>query len=129
MTDVKARLSDLDNALITIKESAEKLPILLGEAKTRLKEAESNLLSTSNAVLKFGYNDLVQGEKANVESLEKLISENGKLLENDKTLRVEIDKKLQAANETIAFINVTAKVEGELKTFTIAPNLKVIDLD
>lgn len=127
--DFDSSLVHLDKALSSINESLEKLPIQLEAAKKRLAEAEVNRKKATYPVIQLGFDEVILGEKRNIASFTELIAKNQELLEKDKLLRKQIDKDLQQANDSIAYIKVRAKVGGKEKKYNLSPELKMLDLD
>jgi len=123
---LNARLLVLDSALLSLDQSAKELQINLESSTIGLEEAERNLSEVSHPALVYGFNENVKGEKRNIESFTNLIEENSILTETSKKEREQIQNQLLFAGETIACIQVSAKVDELVKEYILSPDLKII---
>ena len=91
-----------------------------------LDEAKRNLSKVSHPALTFGFNDIINSQKKNIESFTNLIDQNNALTETIKKECEQIKNKLHHAGDVIAYIKVSAKVDQSLKEYIISPDLKII---
>ena len=124
---LKERLGVIDSTLIEYGSSLKKLEAKRTDLEVSLKETENNLAEVSHPALLYGFNETIESYKRTIESYTQIIDSNIKNTEVINGEREQINKQLMTANETIAYVHVSAKVEKVLKDYILSPDLKIIN--
>lgn len=123
---LNSRMVVLDSTLIALEQSLKKMKASKEASINGLDEAKRNLSKVSHPALVFGFNDVINKQKKNIESFTNLINQNNIVTKTINEERQKIQNKLKHAGKVIAYIKVSAKVDQSLKEYIISPNLKVI---
>ena len=111
----------------TVLASTLKLEAKRTDLEVSLKETENNLAEVSHPALLYGFNETIESYKRTIESYTQMIDSNIKNTEVINGEREQINKQLMTANETIAYVHVSAKVDKVLKDYILSPDLKIIN--
>lgn len=125
--NLKERLGAIDSTLIEYSSNLKKLEATRSDLQISLKETENNLAEVSHPALLYGFNETIESYKRTIESYTKMIDSNIKNTEVINGEREQINKQLMTANETIAYVHVSAKVDKVLKDYILSPDLKIIN--
>lgn len=125
--NLKERLGVIDSTLIEYSSNLKKLEATRRDLQISLKETENNLAEVSHPALLYGFNETIESYKRTIESYTKMIDSNIKNTEVINGEREQINKQLMTANETIAYVHVSAKVDKVLKDYILSPDLKIIN--
>lgn len=123
---LNSRMVVLDSTLIALEQSLKKMKASKEASINRLDEAKRNLSKVSHPALVFGFNDVINKQKKNIESFTNLINQNNTVTETINQELRNIKNKLKHAGKIIAYIKVSAKVEQSVKEYILSPDLKVI---
>tara|TARA_B100001758_G_C18135190_1_gene465998 strand:+ start:142 stop:669 length:528 start_codon:yes stop_codon:yes gene_type:complete len=123
---LNARIVVLDSTLLTLTQSLKKMKASKEASIIGLDEAKRNLSKVSNPALVFGFNDIINKQKKNIESFTNLINQNNTVTQTINQERQKIQNKLKHAGDVIAYIKVSAKVDQSVKEYIISPDLKII---
>tara|TARA_B100000524_G_C23642659_1_gene367267 strand:+ start:598 stop:1125 length:528 start_codon:yes stop_codon:yes gene_type:complete len=125
--NLKERLGVIDSTLIEYSSNLKKLEATRSDLQISLKETENNLADVSHPALLYGFNETIESYKRTIESYTQMIDSNIKNTEVINGEREQINKQLMTANETIAYVHVSAKVDKVLKDYILSPDLKIIN--
>ena len=123
---LNARIVVLDSTLLTLTQSLKKMKASKEASIIGLDEAKRNLSKVSNPALVFGFNDIINKQKKNIESFTNLINQNNTVTQTINQERQKIQNKLKHAGDVIAYIKVSAKVDQSVKEYIISSDLKII---
>ena len=123
---LNSRMVVLDSTLIALEQSLKKMKASKEASINGLDEAKRNLSKVSHPALVFGFNDVINKQKKNIESFTNLINQNNTVTKTINEERQKIQNKLKYAGKVIAYIKVSAKVDQSLKEYIISPYLRVI---
>ena len=124
---LKERLVVIDSTLIEYGSSFKKLEAKRTDLEMSLKETENNLAGASHPALVYGFGENIKSLKQTITSYTKMIEDNIKNTEIIKGEREQINKQLMTADETIAYVHVSAKVDKILEDYILSPDLKIIN--
>ena len=123
---LNTRLVVLDSTLLALTQSLKKMKASKEASIIGLDEAKRNLSKVSHPALAFGFNDIINSQKKNIESFTNLIDQNNTLTETINQERRNIKNKLKHAGEVIAYITVSAKVNQSVKEYLLSTDFKII---
>ncbi len=124
---LNSRMVVLDSTLVALAQSLKKMKISREASINGLDEAKLNLSKVSHPALVFGFNDVINKQKKNIESFTNLINQNHTVTKTINEERKKIQNKLKHAGKVIAYIKVSAKVDQSLKEYIFSPDLKIIN--
>tara|TARA_Y100000385_G_scaffold21434_1_gene20998 strand:- start:374 stop:901 length:528 start_codon:yes stop_codon:yes gene_type:complete len=123
---LNARIVVLDSTLLALTQSLKKMKASKEASIIGLDEAKRNLSKVSHPALTFGFNDVINRQKKNIESFTNLINQNNTVTETINQERQKIQNKLKHAGKIIAYIKISAKVDQSVKEYLLSPDLKII---
>ena len=123
---LNARIVFLDSTLLTLTQALKKMKASKEASIIGLDEAKRNLSKVSHPALAFGFNDIINKQKKNIESFTNLIDQNNTVTETINQELRNIKNKLKHAGKVIAYIKVSAKVEQSVKEYILSPDLNII---
>ena len=75
----------------------------------------------------YGFSENMNSLKQTIESYNQMIDENIKDTEALNIEREQINRQITTANETIAYMEVSVKVNEVINNYMVDPDLKIID--
>tara|TARA_B100001287_G_scaffold276364_1_gene286914 strand:+ start:1965 stop:2492 length:528 start_codon:yes stop_codon:yes gene_type:complete len=124
---LQKRLLVIDSTLLEYGSKLKKLEATRADLEVSLKETEMNLSGVNHPALVYGFSENMNSLKQTIESYNQMIDENIKDTEALNIEREQINRQITTANETIAYMEVSVKVNEVINNYMVDPDLKIID--